>query len=60
MSQGLCQGCENKKDLLLSLEDFMFFHSRVITPFDFELLTGKNSVILNSVSLLPTIGLKTH
>lgn len=59
MNQALCQGYKNKKDLFFSLEELMFFHSRVIIPLDFELLMGKNSII-NLIPLLPTTGPRTH
>lgn len=39
----------------------MLFHdSRVIMPFDYELLTGENFITLNLVSLVPTIVPSTH
>lgn len=53
-SQGLCQRYKDKKNLVLSLEELVFFHSRVILLLNCELLTGKTPVVLISVSLVPS------
>lgn len=60
MGQGLGQGYRDKKDLVLSLQEFMFFHSRVILPLSWELLTRETHVVLISVPLVPSTAPGTH
>lgn len=54
MSKGLCQGYKAKKGLVPSPEELTLFHSSIILPLNWELLSRETCAILISAFPVPS------